>query len=130
MKLIKTAIDCFNSRDGIGRFSGPARYNQLESMAALCAVQARSLTEFWGILLRKMLWPAPPKRMDAEIIEQLQAAPKDGLAMLRVIAAQTASVVMLARYWHDETKAERRELEAEWRDIEEGMSRPEGVLDV
>ena len=131
MKLVKTAIDCFNSRDGIGRFSGPARYNQLESVSMLCAVQARSLTEFWGILCRKMLWPTPPKRMDAEVIGQLTATPKDGLDVLRIIATQPASVVMLARYWHDETKTERRELEAEWRAIDEDMSsKAEETLDV
>lgn len=131
MKLVKTAIDCFNSRDGIGLFSGPARYNVLEERMMLCAVQARSLTEFWGILCKKMLWPTPPKRMDEEILSQLIAAPKDGLEVMRVIATQPASIVMLARYWHGEDKQDRKELEAEWRAVEEGAAQKrEGVLDV
>lgn len=89
----------------------------------MCAVQARSLTQFWGILLRKMMWPTPPKRMDEEVISQLQPlSVQEGLAVLRVIATQTASVVMLARYWHDQTKADRRALEEEWEAIEEGLA--------
>lgn len=97
----------------------------------LCAVQARSLTEFWGILCKKMLWPTPPKRMDAEILSQLAAAPKDGLDVMRVIATQPASIVMLARYWHGEDKQDRKELEAEWRAVEEDAAQKrEGVLDV
>lgn len=132
--LMKTTIDCFNSREGIGLFSGPARYNVLEERTMLCAVQARSLTEFWGILLRKMRWSTPPKRMDEEILSQLSLPEKDGLAVLRVVATQTASVVMLARYWHDETKKERREIEAEWKAIEEGVqtakSDEQGAMDV
>lgn len=97
----------------------------------LCAVQARSLTEFWGILCRKMLWPTPPKRMDDEILSQLGASPKDGLDVMRVIAAQPASIVMLARYWHDEDKQERKELEAEWRAVKEDAARKrEGLHDV
>lgn len=131
VKLVKTAIDCFNSRDGIGLFSGPARYNVLEERMMLCAVQARSLTEFWGILCRKMLWPTPPKRMDEEILSQLTTAPKDGLEVLRAVATQPASVVMLARYWHDQDKGPRKELEAEWRAVEEdAAAKREGVLDV
>lgn len=132
MKLLKTTIDCFNSRDGIGRFSGPARYNQLEQVASLCAVQARSLTEFWGILLRKMMWPTPPKRMDEEILSQLSASPKDGLDVLRVIAMQTASIVMIARYLHDQDKTSRKDLEAEWQAVEEGLKKnsAEETLDV
>lgn len=120
VRLVKTTVDCFNSRHGIGLFSGPARYNVLEERMMLCAVQARSLTEFWGILLRKMRWSTPPKRMDAEIVPQLDLTEREGLSVLRAIATQTASIVMLARYWHDETKQERRELEAEWKAIEEG----------
>lgn len=125
MTLVKTAIGCFNSRDGIGLFSGPARYNVLEERIMLCAVQAQSLTEFWGILCRKMLWPTPPKRMDEEILSQLSVEPEEGMQALRAIAKEPASIVMLARYLADQEKApslQRRELEEEWRAIDEGRN--------
>lgn len=128
MGLLKTAIGCFNSRDGMGLFSGPARYNVLEERASLCAVQARSLTEFWGILCRKMLWPTPPKRADEEVLSHLALPPDEGLEVLRAMATQPASVVMIARYLNDQDKAPRRELEAEWKAVEEAAK--EGTLDV
>lgn len=110
-----------------------ARYHALEGRLTVVATQSRSLFEFWGILLRKMMWPTPPKRMDSEVIELIKKSPDDRL-VLKAIASQTASVVMLARYWHDETKAERRELEKEWREIEEAAkeagAKKEGTLDV
>lgn len=122
MKLVKTAIDCFNSRDGIGLFSGPARYNVLEERMMLCAVQARSLTEFWGILCKKMLWPTPPKRMDEEILPLITGhEPSHDRAVLNAMRREPASIVMLARFWHDEDKqarkAEAAEIEAEWQEV-------------
>lgn len=126
IRLTKTAIDCFNSKDGIGLFSGMARYNVLEDRIRLCAVQARNLPQFWSILLTKMLWPTPPKRMDEIILSQLDVmeagmTEADELLVLRSIATETPFVVMLARYWHDQTKKERREMEEEWRQIEDGV---------
>lgn len=119
MRLVKTTIDCFNSRDGIGLFSGPGRYATLEGRLVMAATQGRTLFEFWGVLLRKMLWPTPPKRMDEEVLSLLSGA-EDRL-VLKAIASETASVVMLARLWHDEEKTarktEREELEAEWQNV-------------
>lgn len=115
VELVKVTIDCFNSRDGIGRFSGPARYNQLESMLPLVATRAGgSLSRFWGLLLQKMMWPVPPKRMDEVIIPLLQS--EDGAHILRVITEQPASIVMLARYWHTEDKNALKVSDEEWQE--------------
>lgn len=117
VKLIKTAIDCFNTRDGIGRFSGPARYHNLEAVLPLAATQAQgSLTRFWGVLLKKMMWPSPPKRMDEEIISLITSA-KDERLVLKALMEQPASICMLARYWHSEDKRPAKELEAEWQAV-------------
>lgn len=117
MKLTKTIIDCFNSRDGIGLFSGMSRYAVLEGRIQIAAAQAQSsLFRFWGILLKKMLWPTPPKRVDEEVLGLLSTSPDDR-QVLKAILDEPSSIVMLARYWHTEDKQPREELEAEWQAV-------------
>jgi hypothetical protein len=117
VRLTKAAIDCFNSRDGIGLFSGPGRYNALEGRLQVAAVQAQgSLFRFWGVLMKKMLWPTPPKRYDEEIMGLLHESPDDRL-VLKAIADQPGSIIMLARLWHSEEKKPVKELEAEWQAV-------------
>lgn len=116
MELVKTTIDCFNSKDGIGRFSGVARYNQLEAMLPIVATQAGGkLSRFWGLLLKKMLWPVPPKRMDEVILPLLRSdSPQE---VLKVMIEQPGSIVMLARYWHTTDKDANRITDDEWQQV-------------
>jgi len=122
VKLIKTALDFYNAYDGIGLFAGPGRYAALEGRVRIAAVQSRTLFEFWSRLLTKMQWPTPPKKADAVILPMLRH--EDELGVLRVLAEEAPSIVMLARAWHDEDKAARKEA---WEE-EEGATEDEGVL--
>lgn len=106
INLIKLAYDCFNSADGSGFFSGPERYAVLQERLPLVALQSQTLFAFWSKLLNKMAWSSPPKEYDNAILTLLQG---DDSAVLRVFAEQAPSVVMLARYLHDQDKAARKE---------------------
>lgn len=118
INLIKVSLDCFNSRDGAGRFVGVTRYSVLSARAALCAVQAGgNVVRFWGLLLAKMQWPTPPKRADASIIAAIGCP--DGGAVLAAIASEASSLVTLARALHDEDKQVRCDYHAALRDEEE-----------
>jgi hypothetical protein len=111
--IIKLSLDCFNSAEGTGLFSGVERYNMLADRVQICAVQADNLPRFWALLLRRMQWPVPPKYADTRIVEALSAG--DDRAVLQVLATETASVITLARMLHDEDKASRRALREEMR---------------
>jgi hypothetical protein len=107
-------LDCFNSRDGIGEFTGPGRYQRLQDRLGIAAAQSRTLFEFWATLSRRMRWPAPPKRMDEVVLPLLEH--EQSTEVLRVLGMETASVVMLARHLHGEDKATRRVAEDAWAD--------------
>ncbi|HEY8136281.1 MAG TPA: hypothetical protein VIF61_00475 [Methylocystis sp.] len=116
IQIVKIALDCFNSRDGTGLFSGVARYAVLAGRVEISAVQANNLTRFWAILLRRMSWPVPPKKADQAIVAALSAP--DGRAVLMRLATETASIVSLARMLHDADKATRRA----WQEPEEELA--------
>jgi len=106
INMIKLSLDCFNSADGTGMFTGVARYNVLSGRVEICAVQADSLPRFWALLLRRMQWPVPPKSADSNILNAI-AAP-DARDVLRALATETASIITLARMLHDKDKAARK----------------------
>ena len=104
--MIKLSLDCFNSAEGTGLFSGAGRYAVLAGRVEICAAQARDLAQFWALLLRRMQWPVPPKDRDDAIVEALSAPqPRE---VLRVLATETASVITLARMLHEQDKSARR----------------------
>lgn len=104
--LLKLALDSYNSTDGSGLFRGVARYDVLEGRARLAAHQARTVREWWSILLRRLLWPPPARRFDEPLLTLLSDG--DDAATLRALASQSASLVMVARYWHDSEKQRSR----------------------
>ena len=125
VRLIKSALDFYNAYDGTGLFSGPGRYAVLEGRVRIAAVQSRTLFEFWSRLLTKMQWPTPPKRADGVILPLLKHGDETGV--LRVLAEEAPSIVMLARAWHDEDKAARKAAKEAWE--EEAVEAEEkGVL--
>lgn len=116
VQIMATALDCYNSKDGSGMFAGVERYSVLAARAEVAAVQSSGLPQFWANLLRRMMWDVPPRRFDAQIVAALNAdAPHD---ILRVLATETASIVMLARMVHSARKPEYRP--ADTADIEGG----------
>lgn len=104
--LVKLSLDCFNSAEGSGMFTGVTRYNSLAQRMPLAAIQARDIHGFWSGLLRKMQWGVPPKSMDARIIECLDIA--DQWETLKVLATEAVSIITLARALHDQDKKERK----------------------
>lgn len=99
-------MDCFNSADGTGLFTGVERYNVLAGRVEISAVQADSLPKFWALLLKRMQWPVPPKAADLRILAAISAP--DGRDVLRALATETASIITLARMAHDQDKQTRR----------------------
>jgi hypothetical protein len=116
--MIKTSIDCFNSKDGTGLFSGISRYQRLSGRVEIAAMQARTPLEFWGLLLRRMLWQTPPARMDEKILELLNRP--EASEAIKIMSSNAAAIVMIARYWHHTEKPvkEHEENEKEGEDIE------------
>lgn len=106
IELIRLSLDCFNSADGTGLFTGVTRYNVLAGRVEICAAQANNLPQFWALLLRRMQWSVPPKAMDKRILASISAP--DGHDVLRTLATETASIITLARMYHDRDKADRR----------------------
>ena len=107
IRVVRLMLDCFNSADGTGLFAGVDRYSVLAGRLEICAVQARSLVSFWALVLRRMQWPVPPKRTDAEVLAVLSSG--DAASVLRSMATETSSIVTLSRMLHDEGKRARRE---------------------
>jgi hypothetical protein len=99
-------------------FTGIERYNVLAGRIEISAVQADSLPRFWALLLRRMQWPVPPKAADARILAAISAP--DGRDVLRALATETASIITLARMWHDQDKAARKALHNDRIDPETG----------
>jgi hypothetical protein len=109
--IVKLSLDCFNSADGAGLFSGVERYQALAGRVEICAAQADSLPRFWALLLKRMQWSVPPKAEDQRILDAI-AAP-DGRDVLRALTTETASIITLARMWHDQDKQARKAARAE-----------------
>lgn len=102
MQIVRTALDCFNSKDGSGRFTDIERYDVLISGVAIAAVQSVSLLQFWANLLHYMMWGVPPRKFDGQITECLTCeAPHE---VIRILATRTSAIVMLARMVHAEEK--------------------------
>lgn len=103
--VVKVALDCYNSKDGTGLFTGAARYDVLIDRITIAAVQTRDLFGFWAKLQARMLWGVTTKERDASIVEVLSA--DNPQTVLTKLATETASIVMIARMLHDIDKAER-----------------------
>lgn len=112
IEILKTVMDCYNSRDGIGLFSGISRYHYLQTRCEIAAVQNRTLIGFWSTLRRKLRLPIPPKKADA-IISRLWEHDKPAEA-LKSLATESAECVMIARMLHDNDKSERKQL---WKEM-------------
>lgn len=105
VEIVKTALDCYNSKDGTGLFVGATRYDTLATRMAIAAAQSQSLTAFWAKLQQRMLWGVTPKSLDEQIVKVLSV--DEPLKVLTTLRKETASLVMLARMLHDIDKAER-----------------------
>lgn len=108
VNLFRLLIRTYGPGEGTGLFSGVTRYHALEQRASIAAIQSRGLFEFVSRLQRSMLWPSPPKKLDAEFIASIQG---DHVGVLNAIASHAPMVIMLAR--HCETKRKAKENETD-----------------
>lgn len=108
IKVIKLALDCYNSLEGSGFFKGMERYNVLQARAEIAAVQSQSLFDFWSNLQRRMHWTLPPKRADLLVVSALTG--KDDGAVLATLQKDIVSIITIARLLHDNDKAARKAL--------------------
>ena len=117
VQIVRTALDCFNSKDGSGLFTGVERYAVLTARTGIAAVQSVSLSQFWANLLRRMMWGVPPRKFDGQITECLTCeSPHE---VIRILATQTSAIVMLARMVHTEEKPKVEYVDAA--DLEEDL---------
>lgn len=83
----------------------------LQARVEIASVQARSLFDFWSILLRRMQWPLPPKKADDLIVSALSG--HDDHQVLASLSKDTASIISIARMLHDQDKATAKALRDE-----------------
>lgn len=107
VNLFRLLIRTYGHGEGTGLFSGVTRYHALEERAKIAAIQSRGLFEFVSRLQRSMLWPSPPKKLDAEFIASIQG---DHIGVLNAIANHAPMVIMLARHCETKRKAKENEL--------------------
>lgn len=107
---MKISLDCFNSKDGAGLFTGVERYNVLAGRLPLAAVQARDMHGFWANLMRKMRWEMPPKAADQKIAQALLV--DNPAATIKALATEAVSIITIARMLHDADKETRRAIHA------------------
>jgi hypothetical protein len=98
--LIRLLLDIYNSRDGVGVFSGMDRYEKLESRIRSAATRSFSLRGFWSKLCHDLRLPVHGGDNDSSLLA-FYALPR-GLQqdILSLMVREYRSVVMLARAWH------------------------------
>jgi hypothetical protein len=99
--IMKTFLDCYNSKDGTGMFSGISRYQILAARTEITATQSQSIFEFWAKLTSKMLINIHPAKLDNIIKAAISSC---GVESLRPLSTETASIIALARMLHTEQK--------------------------
>lgn len=107
--LVRGFLDLYNGwneGEGVGVFSGVARYERLESRLTQAATSAMTLRHLWNGLTHKLQAPLASGDHDRPLLT-LFALPRALQSQtLRVCATQAQSAVMLARTWHGEAKAQ------------------------
>lgn len=99
--LVSEFMRAYATADGLGLLSGPERYRRLEERAAQWAVRASSVFRWWGGLSKDMQVGLPVYG-DAETQAALFSMPAPvALRVLKTLAENSASAVMLARVWRE-----------------------------
>lgn len=106
VRILQLAIANYNTKDGLGLFTGPSRYNVLADRARLAAVKSLTLTRFWSELVASLRWPLTPRRVDDALLALLASG--DDTLVLRAIASDTAALVTIARAANDADRATRK----------------------
>ncbi len=97
-------LDMYNHGDGVGAFSGMERHVRFEDRMRVAAIRARSLRQWWDLIVKMLGAPMHPKKFD-RVLWDLFALPA-GLqtAVLITLRDRSRSVASLARIWHERLK--------------------------
>ena len=113
VRYYKFILDCYNSKDGTGLFTGMTRYTVLVERVMLSATRAQNLRDFWCIMSKEMNFYAVPKAADERLsnfwLEKIELQQD----MLDVFVDQSAMVNTIARMMHTEDKEERKLMQQE-----------------
>ena len=116
-QIVRTAIDCYNSKDGSGRFVNVTRYQVLERQVAIAGTGATSLPQFWAKLLKAMEWSVPPSRFYCQIMDCLTYDKPHEI--LKTLTERASFVVMVAHQMHRVEKPKVEYVETE--DLKEDL---------
>ena len=100
-RLARRIISAYSTYDGVGLFTGKARYETLTQRIREAAITSRTLRRFLSTLCRRMLFP-PPSRGGSPLDWAADIAPGDPdreIDILRCLAEDTVAVVVIARAW-------------------------------
>lgn len=102
--LCRTFLDCYNSQDGSGLFSGLERYARLEARLHQSAVGSHGLRGWWDALCRSMQVSIHSGDGDLALLRLLTVPSGLQQLVLRVLVDDYRSVVAMARLWHSTAK--------------------------
>lgn len=104
--LVKRWLDLYNSQDGVGVFSGMARYARLETRLRHAAVGARGLRSWWDRLCGDLQVGIHAGAEDAGLLELLTLPKALQTQILAAYVKDYRSIVALARHWHAVAKGD------------------------
>jgi hypothetical protein len=94
--IVEIWISLYGSRDGVGMFSGAARYGALSGRVRLAAERSRDVRSFYDLTMRTMQWSIGPSTYDDAILALIEPS-DDDMDTLRAFAERTDSIIMIAR---------------------------------
>lgn len=102
--LCRSFLDCYNSQDGTGLFTGMERYARLEARLHQCAVGSHGLRGWWNRLCTSMQVSIHGGDDDLALLRLLTVPSGLQQLVLRVLTDDYRSVVAMARLWHSTAK--------------------------
>jgi len=106
-------LDCYNSKDGTGLFTGMTRYTVLQERVILAATESQNLHDFWCNVTRIMKFYAVPKAADERLSNFWLLETNLQREIIDVFINHTAMVNVLARQLHTDNKEERKLMQQE-----------------
>lgn len=104
--MVRLFCGLYGGGDGTGLFAGTGRYEMLETRLRSAAVRAVSLRALWNRITHDLQCPIAPADADPALLELFALPGALQSAVLRACVREYRSLVMLARYWHGEAKAQ------------------------
>jgi hypothetical protein len=97
--LLKTFIQCYGGDTGSGLFSGVERYTFLETRCRQAAIPVATLRAWWARLCDLLKVPLHYEKDDVVLLDLLSLPLGTQGAALKLLAAETHSLIPVARLW-------------------------------